>query len=46
MTAVVAARGAAWGGLVVGLVAAGIFVVFSAWIVAQRLRNNRRDDHG
>jgi len=34
-----AARGSAWGGVVVGLVAAGLFVVFSGWIVVQRVRH-------
>lgn len=41
-----AARGSSWGGLAVGLVAAGIFVVFSTWIVVQRLRDKRKDHHG
>jgi hypothetical protein len=40
-----------WGGQVIGLVAAGIFVVFSGWIVVQRLRTRdgattREDDDG
>ena len=39
-----AARGESWGGPVVALVAAGLFVVFSSWIVLQRLRNHRKDD--
>jgi hypothetical protein len=43
---VVAARGESWGGVVVGIVAAAIFVVFSAWIVLQRVRHNRKDGHG
>ena len=34
-----AARGSAWGGVVVGLVAAALFVVFSGWIVVQRVRH-------
>ena len=38
-----AARGSGWGGAVVGLVAAGIFLVFSSWIVLQRVRANRKD---
>jgi hypothetical protein len=40
---VLAARGSTWGGMVVGLVALGIFVIFSAWIVAARVRTNRKD---
>jgi hypothetical protein len=48
---VLAARGSSWGGVVIGLVAAGVFVVFSTYIVvlraregkAQRLRANRKD---
>jgi hypothetical protein len=40
---VFAARGSAWGGLVVGLVAAGVFVLFSAYIVVQRIRGNGKD---
>jgi hypothetical protein len=43
---VLAARGASWGGMTVGLVAAGIFVVFSSWIVVQRLRHGRKDGDG
>jgi hypothetical protein len=31
------------GGMVVGLVALGIFVVFSAWVVAERVRGKRKD---
>jgi hypothetical protein len=46
MMATVAARGESWGGPVVGIVAAGIFVVFSAWIVVQRIRSYRKDHHG
>ena len=30
------------GGMVVGLIALGIFVVFSGWVVAERLRSNRQ----
>lgn len=32
-----------WGGMVVGLIALGIFVAFSGWVVAERLRANRKD---
>jgi len=47
-----AARGSTWGGMVVGLIALAIFVVFSGWILAQRfsargarrLRSNRKDN--
>jgi hypothetical protein len=35
----VAAHGASWGGPVVALVASVVFVVFSGWIVVQRLRS-------
>ncbi|MDQ1695452.1 MAG: hypothetical protein QOJ03_805 [Frankiaceae bacterium] len=54
MTAL-AARGSGWGGAVVGIVAAAIFVAFSSWIVVQRLRadhkvqrlrSNRKDVDG
>ena len=38
-----AARGSTWGGMVVGLVALAIFVIFSCWIVAQRLRAQRKE---
>ena len=31
------------GGMVAGLIALGIFVAFSAWVVAERLRGNRKD---
>ena len=37
-------RGASWGGPIVGLVAAIVFVLFSSWIVVQRLRTHRKDD--
>ena len=40
---VLAARGSAWGGMVIGLVAAGIFLVFSGYIVVSRIRGNRKD---
>ena len=53
---VLAARGSGWGGEVVGLVAAGVFVLFSSWIVTQRTRgkspdrrrghDDRKDDDG
>jgi hypothetical protein len=39
-----ASRGESWGGPVVGLVAAIVFVVFSSWIVLQRVRTHRKDD--
>jgi len=29
--------------MVVGLIALAIFVVFSGWVVAERLRGNRED---
>ena len=38
-----AARGSTWGGMVVGLVALAIFLVFSGWILTQRLRAHRKD---
>jgi len=38
-----AARGESWGGPVVALVAAVVFVAFSSWIVLQRLRTHRKD---
>jgi hypothetical protein len=38
VAAELAGRGESWGGPVVGLIAAIVFVVFSGWIVAQRLR--------
>jgi hypothetical protein len=41
-----ASRGSSWGGAVVGLVAAAVFVVFSGWIVLQRFRTKRKDDDG
>ena len=41
-----AARGDSWGGPVVGAVAALLFVVFSAWIVVLRVRQNRKDSDG
>ena len=34
--------GSAWGGMVIGLVAASVFVLFSTYIVIQRVRNNRK----
>jgi hypothetical protein len=45
-TTVLAARGSAWGGMVIGLVAAGMFVLFSGYILAQRIRSNRKDQSG
>jgi hypothetical protein len=30
-----------WGGFVVALIAAGIFLVFAGWIVVQRMRHGR-----
>jgi hypothetical protein len=44
--AVLAARGSGWGGAVAGIVAAAVFVVFSGWIIWQRLRLNRKDGDG
>jgi hypothetical protein len=41
-----AARGSTWGGAVVGIVAAVVFLAFSCYIVAQRLRGNRKDQDG
>jgi flagellar biogenesis protein FliO len=38
-----AARGSTWGGMVIGLIAAAIFVLFSAWVVAERIRGHRKD---
>jgi hypothetical protein len=32
--------------MVVGLVAAGVFVLFSGYILAQRIRGNRKDRSG
>jgi hypothetical protein len=40
---VLAARGSTWGGIVVGLVAAGIFLAFSTYIVVIRIRSSRKD---
>jgi 4-amino-4-deoxy-L-arabinose transferase-like glycosyltransferase len=42
---VTAVAGAAreFGGETLGLIAAGIFVVFAIWIVVQRLRSGRGD---
>ena len=40
---ILAARGSTWGGMVVGLIALGVFLVFSSVIVAQRIRANRKD---
>jgi hypothetical protein len=36
----------AWGGAIAGLVAIAVFVVFSAWVVVQRVRHGKdgRDD--
>jgi hypothetical protein len=31
------------GGMIAGLIALGIFVLFSGWVVAERLRANRQD---
>ena len=33
----------AWGGIVVGITAAVIFVIFATWIVVQRLKHGRDD---
>jgi hypothetical protein len=33
-----------WGGFVVGIIAAVIFVAFAAWIVIERVRNGRGGD--
>jgi len=33
----------AWGGIVVGIGAAVIFVIFATWIVVQRLKHGRDD---
>lgn len=47
MTDVLAARGSSWGGELVGLIAAAVFVLFSSWIFLQRRRHdNRKDDDG
>jgi hypothetical protein len=43
---VLAAKGSAWGGMVIGLVAAGLFVVFSAYIVTLRVRGRRQSPSG
>ena len=40
---VLAARGSAWGGMVIGLVAAGVFLAFSTYIVVLRVRSSRKD---
>jgi hypothetical protein len=37
-------RGASWGGPVVGMVAAAVFVAFAVWIVVQRVRHGRPTD--
>jgi len=42
-TTLLATRGSAWGGMVVGLVAAGLFVAFSAYIVVARIRGSRKE---
>ncbi|HET6816854.1 MAG TPA: hypothetical protein VFH66_06470 [Mycobacteriales bacterium] len=36
----------AWGGAVAGLIAIAVFLVFSAWVVMQRVRHGKdgRDD--
>jgi flagellar biogenesis protein FliO len=31
----------AWGGIVVGIIAIVIFVVFAAWIIVQRIKHGR-----
>ena len=31
----------AWGGAVAGLIAIAVFVVFSAWVVVQRVRHGK-----
>jgi hypothetical protein len=36
----------AWTGVIAGLVAVAAFVVFSGWILVQRLRRDRKDHHG
>ncbi len=33
-----------WGGVVVGIIAAAIFVGFATWIVVQRVRHGRGGD--
>jgi hypothetical protein len=33
----------AWGGIVVGIGAAVIFVIFATWIVIQRMKHGRDD---
>jgi hypothetical protein len=42
-TTLLAGRGSTWGGVVVGLVAAGIFLAFSTYIVVVRIRDSRKD---
>ncbi|MBV9291451.1 MAG: hypothetical protein JO222_03290 [Frankiales bacterium] len=42
----VASRGTTWGGLAVGLIALGLFVAFSGWVVVQRVRHGRKDSDG
>jgi flagellar biogenesis protein FliO len=37
-----AASSPAWGGMTAGIVAVVAFVVFSTWIVVQRVRSGRR----
>jgi hypothetical protein len=39
-----ASRGESWGGPVIALVAVAVFVLFSSWIVLQRVRTHRKDD--
>jgi hypothetical protein len=34
----------AWGGLVVGMIAAALFLVFATWILVQRVRHGRGSD--
>ena len=43
VAAELAGRGESWGGPLVGLIAAIVFVAFSSWIVLQRLKTNRKD---
>jgi hypothetical protein len=43
---VLAAGGSAWGGLAAGLIATAVFVVFSGWVILQRVRNGRKDSDG
>ncbi len=41
-----AADAPAWTGAAAGLVALVAFVLFSTWVIVQRVRGSRKDRHG